>query len=57
MGADDKVKNAAEDLTGKAKEAWGKATGDEEKEAEGKTDQAKSDVKKAGENIKDAFDR
>ncbi|MDF2920978.1 MAG: hypothetical protein K0S70_5196 [Microbacterium sp.] len=26
MGLDDKIKNAAEDLTGKAKEAWGKAT-------------------------------
>ncbi|MDF2993788.1 MAG: hypothetical protein K0S37_4302, partial [Microbacterium sp.] len=23
MGLDDKIKNAAEDLTGKAKEAWG----------------------------------
>ncbi|WP_166353759.1 CsbD family protein [Phytoactinopolyspora limicola] len=57
MGAEDKAKNMAEDIAGKAKEAWGKLTGDEEKEAEGKTDQAKSDVKQAGENIKDAFDR
>ncbi|MCS5717806.1 CsbD family protein [Herbiconiux sp. CPCC 205763] len=55
MGADDKIKNAAEDLGGKAKEAFGKATGDDSKVAEGKADQAKADAKKAGENVKDAF--
>ena len=55
MGADDKIKNAAEDLTGKAKEATGKATDDEKLEAEGKGDQAKADLKKAGEKVKDAF--
>jgi uncharacterized protein YjbJ (UPF0337 family) len=55
MGADDKIQNAAEDLGGKAKEAFGKATGDDSKVAEGKADQAKADVKKAGENVKDAF--
>lgn len=57
MGAEDKFKNAAEDLGGKAKEAWGKLTGDEEDEAEGKADQAKSDLKQAGEKAKDAFDK
>ena len=56
MGFEDKMKNAAEDLQGKAKEAMGKLTGDHEKEAEGKTDQAKSDVKQAGEKVKDSFD-
>jgi uncharacterized protein YjbJ (UPF0337 family) len=55
MGADDKIKNAVEDMTGKAKEATGKATDNEKLEAEGKGDQAKADVKKAGENVKDAF--
>ena len=35
--------------------ATGKATDDEKLEAEGKGDQAKSDLKQAGENIKDAF--
>lgn len=30
-------------------------TGNEKLEAEGKADQAKADVKKAGENVKDAF--
>ncbi len=55
MGLDDKIKNAAEDVKGKAKEVTGKATDDESLEAEGKTDQSKADFKKAGENVKDAF--
>ncbi len=55
MGLDDKISNAAEDLGGKAKEAAGKATGDRSMEAEGKGDQVASDVKGAGEKIKDAF--
>lgn len=55
MGLDDKIKHAAEDLEGKAKEALGKAKGDDQLEAEGKGDQSKADLKKAGENVKDAF--
>ncbi|WP_368498110.1 CsbD family protein [Herbiconiux sp. A18JL235] len=55
MGLDDKIRNAAEDIAGKAKEGLGKATGNEKLEAEGKADQAKADAKKAGENVKDAF--
>lgn len=55
MGLDDKIKNAAEDLGGKAKEGFGKLTNNERLEAEGKAEQAKADVKKAGENVKDAF--
>lgn len=55
MGIEDKAKNAAEDLAGKAKEAVGKAKDDDQTEAEGKADQSKASVKKAGENIKDAF--
>jgi uncharacterized protein YjbJ (UPF0337 family) len=55
MSAIDKIKNAVEDVEGKAKEALGKATGDHSTEAEGKTDQAKSDLKGAGEKVKDAF--
>jgi uncharacterized protein YjbJ (UPF0337 family) len=51
----DKAKNQAEDLKGKAKEAMGKATDDEDLEAQGRTDQTKSDLKQAGENVKDAF--
>ncbi len=55
MGLDDKIENAAEDAKGKVKEATGKATDDESLEAEGKGDQAKSDLKQAGEKVKDAF--
>jgi uncharacterized protein YjbJ (UPF0337 family) len=55
MGADDKIKNAAEDLLGKGKEAVGKATGNERLQGEGEADQAKANAKKAGENVKDAF--
>ena len=55
MGSDDKIHNAVDDATGKAKEATGKVTDNEKLEREGKGDQAKSDLKKAGENVKDAF--
>lgn len=55
MGLDDKIENAADDLKGKAKEATGKATDDESLEAEGRGDQAVSDLKQAGEKVKDAF--
>jgi uncharacterized protein YjbJ (UPF0337 family) len=55
MGLDDKVDNQAENLGGKAKEGVGKATDDEQLEAEGKGDQFKSNLKQAGEKVKDAF--
>jgi uncharacterized protein YjbJ (UPF0337 family) len=55
MGTHDKVSNKIEDVAGKAKEAVGKVTGDHSKENEGKTDQAKSSLKDAGEKVKDAF--
>ncbi|OAN33428.1 CsbD family protein [Microbacterium sp. H83] len=55
MGLDDKIKNAAQDIAGKAKETVGKVTDNERLEAEGKADQAKADVKKASENVKDAL--
>ncbi len=55
MGLDDKIDNKMEDFGGKAKEGVGRATGDEELEAQGQGDQSKSDLKQAGEKIKDAF--
>ncbi|MEV0354697.1 CsbD family protein [Nocardia sp. NPDC050697] len=55
MSATDKAKNKVEDLAGKAKEAAGKVTGDRSTEHEGKADQTKSDLKGAGEKVKDAF--
>jgi uncharacterized protein YjbJ (UPF0337 family) len=53
MGLGDKISNKAEELKGKAKEAVGKATGNEQLEAEGQVDQGKAGVKKVGENVKD----
>ena len=55
MGIDDKIDNKSEELAGKVKEGAGKATDDEELEAQGKGDQASANVKQAGEKIKDAF--
>jgi len=55
MSATDKAKNAIQDVEGKAKEALGRATGDRSTEDEGRGDQAKADLKNAGENVKDAF--
>lgn len=55
MSAIDKIKNAVEDVEGKAKEALGKVTGDKGTENEGRKDQATSDLKDAGEKVKDAF--
>ncbi|MFI2105318.1 CsbD family protein [Isoptericola sp. NPDC019693] len=55
MGTGDKARHAAEDAAGKAKEAAGRATDDEKLEREGRTDQKKASLKKAGENVKDAF--
>ncbi|GAA2555907.1 CsbD family protein [Mycolicibacterium diernhoferi] len=55
MSGIDKAKNKMQDLGGKAKEAAGKVTGDRDTENEGKGDQAKSNLKDAGEKVKDAF--
>ena len=55
MGANDKISNKLDDMTGEAKEGVGKATGDKDTENEGKVDQAKSSLKDAGEKVKDAF--
>ena len=46
MSGIDKMKNAAEELKGKA-------TDNEQMEAEGKADQTSAHAKKAGENVKD----
>jgi uncharacterized protein YjbJ (UPF0337 family) len=55
MSGTDKLQNNAENLKGQAKEKYGDATGDEQKQSEGKVDQTKSDLKQAGEKVKDAF--
>jgi len=55
MSAEDKMKAAADKVTGKAKEAAGHVTNDDKLVAEGKADQAKGHVRDAAENVKDAF--
>ena len=55
MSTEDKVKNTAEQATGKVKETAGKVTGNESLEAEGHGDQAKGNLKQAGEKVKDVF--
>jgi uncharacterized protein YjbJ (UPF0337 family) len=55
VATDDKLRNQGQDLKGKAKESIGRATDDEELEAAGRADQAKSGLKQAGEKVKDAI--
>jgi uncharacterized protein YjbJ (UPF0337 family) len=55
MGIGDKISNAAEELKGKVKDTAGNATDNEELEADGKLDQAKANLKQAGEKVKDAL--
>ncbi|MDX6261637.1 MAG: hypothetical protein QOH84_3325 [Kribbellaceae bacterium] len=55
MGIGDKLKNAAEEAKGKAKEKTGDATDNEDLQAEGQADKSVADLKQAGEKAKDAF--
>ncbi|MEV6558037.1 CsbD family protein [Nocardia sp. NPDC051756] len=55
MSTADKAKNKAEELAGQAKEKFGNATDDQDLKNEGKADQVKSNLKDAGEKVKDAF--
>ena len=55
MSATDKAKNAAQEAKGKVKEVAGRVADDERLEHEGRTDQAKADLKQAGEKVKDAL--
>ncbi|HEX7302071.1 CsbD family protein [Lentzea sp.] len=54
MSLGDKIGAKAENFGGRAKEAAGSATGNEQLRQEGKADQAKAGVKEAVENVKDA---
>jgi uncharacterized protein YjbJ (UPF0337 family) len=55
MSADDKASNKIDELAGKAKEAVGRATDNRDLEGEGRGEQTASNLKQAGEKIKDAF--
>jgi len=54
MSFTDKVKNKAEELTGKAKQGLGEATDNERLYAEGQADETSARTKQAGEHLKDA---
>ncbi|WP_374929726.1 CsbD family protein [Kytococcus sedentarius] len=54
MGIQDKMQNAADKVTGKAKEVAGDAGDNERLQAEGRGQQSQADMKQAGENLKDA---
>src|SRR5664280_3854706 len=55
MSFTDKAKDKAQELAGQAKEKTGEATGDQQLQAEGQTDQTAGNLKQAGEDVKDAF--
>ena len=55
MSTKDKISNKTEEITGKIKEGVGDATDDEALENQGRKDQAKGNLKQAGEKVKDAF--
>lgn len=55
MGTTDKFANKAQELKGEVKERVGKATDNEQWQAEGKKDQMAGDLKQAAEKVKDAF--
>ncbi|MFC8680739.1 CsbD family protein [Microbacterium ureisolvens] len=55
MGLDDDIKHNLEDAKGKAKEAVGDATDNERLQAEGQGEQFGAKMKKAGDDVKDAF--
>jgi uncharacterized protein YjbJ (UPF0337 family) len=54
MANDDKAANKAQEMKGKAKEALGDVTDNEQWQAEGKADQGAGNLKQAGEKVKDA---
>lgn len=55
MGADDKIRNAADKAKGTVKEQVGKLTDNADLEAEGKADKAKGHLGDAAEDVKDTF--
>jgi len=53
VSTSDKARNKAQEVKGQAKEKTGRAVGNERLEAEGAADQAKANMKQAGEKVKD----
>ena len=57
MSVSDKFRNMTQELSGRAKQKTGEATGNRRLQREGRADQVKGDLKQAGEKIKDAMRR
>jgi uncharacterized protein YjbJ (UPF0337 family) len=55
MSGTDKLTNKIEEVSGKGKQAVGDATDNPDLQAEGQKEETKSNLKQAGEQIKDAF--
>ncbi|MCK1823365.1 CsbD family protein [Streptomyces sp. XM83C] len=55
MAGEEKARSMKERAKGKAKEAMGRATGNERMTAEGRADQMKGDARQAKEKTKDVF--
>jgi uncharacterized protein YjbJ (UPF0337 family) len=55
MGTENKAANKVTEIKGKIKKEAGQATDDADLEAEGRAEEAKGDLKQAGEKVKDAF--
>jgi uncharacterized protein YjbJ (UPF0337 family) len=55
MASENKVANKVDELAGKSKAALGKASDNPDLQAEGEAQQAKSNLKQAGEKVKDAL--
>jgi uncharacterized protein YjbJ (UPF0337 family) len=55
MSGADKARNKVQKVSGIAKAAVGRATGNRRLQREGRVDQRSADVKDAGEKIKDVF--
>jgi len=54
VALEDKARNSAQTVRGKAKDVAGRATGNKDLESEGKADQVAGHLKQAGEKVKDA---
>lgn len=55
MGAENKAANKVTEVKGKIKKEAGRATDDADVEAEGRAEEAKGDLRQAGEKVKDVF--
>lgn len=55
VSINDKIKDKAQELEGKAKQAIGGATGDDDLQAEGVKDEKSGQLKGVGEKIKDVL--